>query len=52
VVAAGVISVVSDFLNPPARPTVRKVFTVPSDKVPRPGGQPYYEQAGRFCSST
>jgi len=48
VVAAGGLAALADFLNPRDIQAFGAVLTVPPDKVPRPGGEPYHDQTGKF----
>ena len=48
VVAAGGLAAAADFLNPHDIQTFGAMLTVPPNKVPRPGGEPYYHRVGKF----
>ena len=48
VLAAGGLAGLAEFLNPTVPQRFGGTITVPADKVPRPGDEPYHDIAGRF----
>lgn len=48
VLAAGGLASLAEFLNPTVPQRSGGTITVPADKVPRPGNEPYHDPAGHF----